>query len=362
VPSVNSVLKDFLDRPTAIRAGEELPLPALEKFLLRHFPAATGPLAAEQFPSGHSNLTYLVRLGNQEMVLRRPPFGSKVRTAHDMGREYRVLSKLHSSYPEAPRVLLFCDDESVLGAPFYLTERIPGIILRKDPPEGLNFSPEVARRLSESFVDNLARLHGLDYAAIGLGELGKPQGYLERQVQGWIDRYHGSQTHALPEVERIAAWLRERTPPMREGTLIHNDYKYDNMVLDPDDITKIIGVLDWEMCTIGDPLSDLGTALAYWVDADDPDELQSVRWCPSNYLGSMTRAQLVERYALATGRDVSAMAFYLAFARFKVAVILQQIYYRFHEGLTQDQRFASLPVKIETLLQASLRTIETGEI
>jgi aminoglycoside phosphotransferase (APT) family kinase protein len=362
VTFVNSVLKDFLDHPTAIRSGEELPLAALEKFLLRHFPASKGPLAAEQFPSGHSNLTYLVRLGNQEMVLRRPPFGSKVKTAHDMGRECRVLSKLHSAYPEAPRVMLFCDDKSILGSPFYLTEPVRGIILRKDPPEGLNFSPDVARRLSESFIDNLARLHGLDYTAIGLGDLGKPQGYLERQVHGWIDRYHGSQTRDLPEVERIAAWLTERMPQMKEATLIHNDYKYDNMILDPDDVTKIISVLDWEMCTIGDPLSDLGTALAYWVDAQDSDELQQVRWCPSNYPGSLTRAQLVESYALATGRDVSSMEFYLSFARFKVAVILQQIYYRYHQGLTQDQRFASLPRKIETLLRASVHAAETGEI
>jgi aminoglycoside phosphotransferase (APT) family kinase protein len=362
VLSVTSVLKDLLDHPSAIRAGEELPLEALEKFLLRHFPASTAPLSAEQFPSGHSNLTYLVRLGNRQMVLRRPPFGSKVKTAHDMGREYRVLSKLHSAYPEAPRVLLFCDDESVLGSPFYLTEPIRGIILRKDPPEGLNFSSDVARRLSESFVDNLARLHGLDYKAIGLGDLGKPQGYLERQVRGWIDRYHRSQTHNLPEVERISAWLIEHMPPMKEAAFIHNDYKYDNMVLDPDHVTNIIGVLDWEMSTIGDPMSDLGTALAYWVDARDSNDLQHVRWCPSNYPGSLTRAQLVERYARATGRDVSSMAFYLAFARFKVAVILQQIYYRYHQGLTQDQRFASLPLKIETLLRASLQAAETGEI
>jgi aminoglycoside phosphotransferase (APT) family kinase protein len=335
---------------------------ALEKFLLRNIPASKGPLVAEQFPSGHSNLTYLVRLGNREMVLRRPPFGSKVKTAHDMGREYRVLSKLHPAYLEAPCVLLFCDDESVLGSPFYLTEPIRGIILRKDPPEGLNFSTEVARQLSESFVDNLARLHGLDYTAIGLSDLGKPQGYLERQVRGWIDRYHGSQTHDLPEVERIAAWLIERKPHMKEATLIHNDYKYDNMILDPDDVTKIIGVLDWEMCTIGDPLSDLGTALAYWVDAQDSAELQQVRWCPSNYPGSLTRAQLVERYARVTGRDVSSMEFYLSFARFKVAVILQQIYYRFHLGLTQDQRFASLPRKIVTLLRASVQAAKTGKI
>lgn len=357
-----SVLKDFLDQPATTRPGEELPLPALESFLLQHFSCSKGPLTAAQFPSGHSNLTYLVRLGDREMVLRRPPFGSQVKTAHDMGREYRVLSKLHAAYPPAPRVLLYCDDLSILGAPFYVMERLRGVILRKDPPDALNFTPEIARRLSGSFIDNLARLHSLDYEAIGLGDLGKPQGYLHRQVRGWIERYHASRTHDLKEVEKIFVWLNQRIPAASEAALIHNDYKYDNLVLDPADITRVVGVLDWEMSTIGDPLSDLGTALAYWVDAEDPEELQGIRSCPSNYPGSLTRAQLAERYARITGRDVSSMAFYLAFARFKVAVIYQQIYYRYQQGLTQDPRFAALPEKVRALVRASLQTIESGSI
>jgi aminoglycoside phosphotransferase (APT) family kinase protein len=296
------------------------------------------------------------------MILRRPPFGSKVKTAHDMGREYRVLSKLHSAYLQAPRVLLFCDDVSILGSPFYLTEPIWGIILRKDPPGGLNFSPDTARRLAESFLDNLARLHGLDSEAIGLGDLGKPQGYLDRQVRGWIDRYYGSQTHALPEVERIAPWLVERMPPMTTATLIHNDYKYDNVVLDSNDITKIVGVLDWEMCTLGDPLSDLGTTLAYWTDASDPHELQEICAAPTTISGTLTRAQLAQRYALATGRSIRDMVFYLTFARFKVGVIVQQIYYRYAQGLTHDERFATMPHRIAVLMRASLQCAESGTI
>ena len=354
--------KIFLDQPSPIRPGEELPIPALEAFLLQKFPGSLGPLQVLQFSSGHSNLTYLLRLGDWEMVLRRPPFGSNVKSAHDMGREFRVLSKLHAAYPEAPRVLLFCDDASILGSPFYAMERIRGIILRKDPPAALSFTPEIARRVSESFIDNLVRLHSLDYKAIGLGDLGKPQGYLQRQVRGWIERYNASRTHDLPEAARISTWLQARIPASVDATLIHNDYKYDNLVLDPADITRIVGVLDWEMSTIGDPLSDLGTALAYWVEADDPEEWRIARWCPSNYPGSMTRAQLVERYAKFTGRDVSSMAFYLAFARFKVAAILQQIYYRYDQGLTQDQRFAELPVKVGTLMRASWHATETGSI
>ncbi len=357
-----SFMTDLRDHPSAVRAGEELDLARLEPYLLRHLPGSRGPLAAEQFPSGHSNLTYLVRLGEREMVVRRPPFGSKVKTAHDMGREYRVLSKVHPAYPAAPQVILYCDDESVLGAPFYLMEPIRGIIIRRNPPAGLPFTPETARGLSESFVDNLARLHALDYPEIGLADLGKPQGYLERQVRGWIDRYVGSQTHDLPEVERISAELKERMPSTSDATLIHNDYKYDNIVLDPAEITRIVGVLDWEMATIGDPLTDLGTTLAYWVDPQDSDELQNIRWCPSTSAGSLTRAELVERYARTTGRDVSGMVFYLAFARFKVAVIVQQIYFRYRQGLTKDPRFASMPEVVSILMRASLRALEGESI
>ncbi|HXA07879.1 MAG TPA: phosphotransferase family protein [Bryobacteraceae bacterium] len=355
-------MADLSDHPTAVRPGEELDLTRLEPYLRDHFPNEAGALQVRQFPSGHSNLTYSLQLGAKELVLRRPPFGSKVKTAHDMGREYRVLSKLHAVYPAAPEVLLYCDDESILGPPFYLMELIRGIIIRRDPPAGLPFTAETARRLSESFIDNLARLHALDYAAIGLADLGKPHGYLERQVRGWIDRYHASQTHDLPELERISVWLKERMPATSDATLVHNDYKYDNIVLDTANITRIVGVLDWEMATIGDPLTDLGTTLAYWVDPRDPDELQKIRWCPSTVAGSLTRAQLVERYARTTGRDVSAMDFYLAFARLKVAVIVQQIYYRYHKGLTKDPRFASMPEVVKVLLRASLHTAETGSI
>jgi aminoglycoside phosphotransferase (APT) family kinase protein len=349
------------DQTGMVRAGEELDLARLRPFLLEHF-GHSGPISVEQFPSGHSNLTYLVRMDNREVVLRRPPFGSKVRSAHDMGREYRVLSKLHTTYPLAPKALLYCDDLSILNAPFYLMEPIRGMIVRRDPPPGVPFPPETARRLSEAFLDSLARLHGLDYAAIGLGDLGKPQGYLERQVNGWIERYHNSKTHDLPEVERISTWLTERMPAGHETTLIHNDYKYDNVVLDPDDATKIVGVLDWEMCTLGDPLTDLGTALAYWTDPQDPEELQEIRSAPTTLPGTLTRAQLIERYAVATGRDTRDMIFYLTFARFKVAVIIQQIYYRYAQGLTQDARFAALPKRVHTLLRASWHCAENETI
>lgn len=351
----------FQDNAGKIRPGEELDVTRLEPYLRGHFPNLDGPLVVRQFPSGHSNLTYSVTLGGKEMVLRRPPFGSKVKTAHDMGREYRVLEKIHASYP-APEPLLHCADESVLGAPFYLMERVRGVILRRELPPGLDLDPATARRLSESFIDNLAALHGLDYAALGLADLGKPQGYLERQVKGWTERYYGSKTHDLPEVGTITAWLQERMPARSGATLIHNDYKYDNMVLDSNDITRIIAVLDWEMCTLGDPLTDLGTALAYWVQSDDPADVRPARWGPTAVPGSLTRLELLERYQSKTGRDVSDIVFYYVFALFKTAVIIQQIYYRYFHGLTQDERFASMGEVTKMLLHASLRSIASDHI
>jgi aminoglycoside phosphotransferase (APT) family kinase protein len=349
------------DRAGTVRRGEELDVARLKPLLAEHF-ASNGPVTVEQFPGGHSNLTYLIRVGSREVVLRRPPFGSKVRSAHDMAREYRVLSKLHVAYPVAPKATLYCEDLSILSAPFYLMEPIHGMIIRRDPPPGVPFPPETARKLSQAFLDNLVRLHQVDYAAIGLDDLGKPKGYLERQVKGWIERYHNSRTHDLPEVERISMWLLEQMPASWQTALIHNDYKYDNVVLDLADSTKIVGVLDWEMCTIGDPLTDLGTALAYWVDPQDPEELQEIRSAPTTLPGTLSRRQLLERYVSATGVDPGDMSFYLTFARFKVAVILQQIYYRYAQGLTQDERFADLPKRIRTLLRASWQSAESGLI
>jgi aminoglycoside phosphotransferase (APT) family kinase protein len=355
-------MSDLLDYPAAIRPGEEIDLAKLEPYLRERLPEEKGGLAVRQFPSGHSNLTYAVQLGARELVLRRPPFGSKVKSAHDMGREFRVLSKLHAVYEPAPEVLFYCDDQSVLGAPFYVMEPIHGVILRKKVPSALEFSAEKARRLSESFVDNLVRLHRVDYAAAGLADLGRAEGYLERQVRGWTERYYGSKTHDYSEVKNICEWMQGHMPSTSSVSLIHNDYKYDNVVLDSNDITKIVGVLDWEMCTIGDSLADLGTTLAYWIDATDPPEVQENRWGPTNDAGSFTRAEVADYYARKTGCDVSQISFYVTFARFKLAVIAQQIYFRYHQGLTEDDRFASMPARIRIILRASLHSAQTGQI
>ena len=355
-------MSDLLDHPVQIRQGEELDLARLEPYLRAQFPGETGGLIVRQFPSGHSNLTYSVKIGEREVVLRRPPFGSKVKSAHDMSREFRVLAKLHAVYPPAPEVLAFCEDESVLGAPFYVMQPIHGVILRKNLPPEINFAPEKARQLNASLIDNLIRLHQVDYAAAGLSDLGKPEGYLARQVRGWIERYHNSKTHDYPEVEKISAWLQQNMPATQSASLLHNDYKFDNVVLDPSDLTKIIGVLDWEMATLGDPLTDLGTTLAYWVDPGDPPEIKQNLADITTQPGSFTRSELVQHYADKTNCDTTHIPFYLAFARFKLAAIVQQIFYRYQQGLTHDPRFAALPVRVSALLHAAQSATQTSQI
>ncbi len=348
----------LIDGTRAVRAGEELDLVALERYLASSVAGASGPVTVEQFPSGHSNLTYLVRAGDLELVLRRPPFGNRVKTAHDMGREYNILSKLHAAYPPAPEPLAYCTDESVLGAPFYVMRRIRGIILRRKIPDALAVTPERVRALCESFIDNLATLHAVDYRAAGLGDLGKPDGYCERQVSGWTKRYHDARTDDIDAVDRIAAWLAERIPKESGATLIHNDYKFDNLVLDPNEPTRIIGVLDWEMSTLGDPLMDLGTTLGYWVQEDDPEPMKMLPFVPSNLPGAMTRAELAARYSERTGRAVHDLRFYYCFALFKTAVVAQQIYARYHRGLTKDERFASMIMGVRLLSERAVQVAD----
>ncbi|GMV93097.1 MAG: aminoglycoside phosphotransferase [Candidatus Hydrogenedentota bacterium] len=350
-----------LDGTAAVRKGEELDTEALARYLADAVPGMEGPIVVEQFPSGHSNLTYLLRAGERELVLRRPPFGSKVKSAHDMGREFVVLSKLHPVYPSAPSPLAFCEDESIIGAQFYVMERIKGVILRSRKPEGLENTAGLTRQCCQSFIENLADLHALDYRAIGLADLYKGENYVERQVKGWSKRYAGSQTDDIPEIDRVIAWLHERIPADTGAVLVHNDYKFDNIVLDPDDLTKILGVLDWEMATIGDPLADLGTSLGYWIQADD-EEMHVVQCFLTTEPGAMTRMELAEAYAARTGRDISSILFYYVLALLKLSVIVQQIYYRYKQGLTTDERFAMLIVMVHMLGRKAVAAIESGKV
>jgi aminoglycoside phosphotransferase (APT) family kinase protein len=353
-------MSDVLDEARSVRQGEELDVAALRSYLDEVAPELKGEIQVQQFPSGHSNLTYLLRVGDRDLVMRRPPFGSKVKNAHDMGREHSILSALERVWDKAPKPLVYCEDESVLGAKFYLMERIRGTILRKEIPAGLDLGPDKLRRLCETFVDNQVAMHALDYSAAGLGELGRPQGYVERQVAGWTKRYYGSQTDDLPTVVQVAEWLDAHKPPEAGASLIHNDYKLDNIVLDPTDPTRIIGVLDWEMSTIGCPLMDLGTTLSYWVDVSDPPFMEAARTGPTNVPGAMTRKELVERYQEKSGREVKNPAFYYVFGLFKTAVVLQQIYYRYKQGLTKDERFAAMIYGVQGLAQRAVTAIETS--
>jgi aminoglycoside phosphotransferase (APT) family kinase protein len=354
--------QEWIDQPASVRQGEELEADKLEAYLSAHLPDVEGPISIKQFPAGHSNLTYLLHVGERELVLRRPPFGAKIKTAHDMGREYHILSHLVEVYPTVPRPILYCEDPAVLGAPFYVMERLQGVILRTAVPKGLELAPAVMRALSEGFVDNLVEIHRVDYEAAGLGDLGHPAGYARRQIEGWTRRYHNARTDDVPEVERVAAWLAEHMPPEVGASLIHNDYKYDNLVLDPEDLTHIIGVLDWEMATIGDPLMDLGTTLGYWVDPDDPAELQSLPFGLTTLDGNLNRRELVQRYAEQSGHDLANVLFYFVYGLFKVIVIAQQIYARYKAGRTQDPRFAVLGYVVQVLGKTAVLAIEKGRI
>lgn len=351
--------EDWIDASASVREGEELDADALRGFLSDHL-RASGAFQVRQFPSGFSNLTYEVRMGETELVLRRPPFGANAKGGHDMAREYRVLSGLHEVWPKAPRPLAYCEDEAVIGAPFYLMQRVRGLILRDRLPDGMVMPPPRMREVCESVADTLVELHGVDYAAAGLGDLGRPQGYVRRQVEGWSRRYERAETEGIPSMNRTAAWLADNVPRSGAPALIHNDYKYDNVVLDPQDLTEVRAVLDWEMATVGDPLMDVGTTLAYWSEPGDPAPLQS--FSISHLAGNMTRRELADYYAERSGRDTSGILFHYVFGLFKVAVIVQQIYWRFDQGFTSDERFASLIGLVRLCGDAGQRAIERERI
>jgi aminoglycoside phosphotransferase (APT) family kinase protein len=334
-----------LDEARPVRPGEELDTGRLSAFLRERSLTDGTALEVQQFPGGYSNLTYLVRSGDREWVLRRPPAGAAVRGGHDMLREHRLLSRLAPVYAKAPRPVAACEDLSVLGAPFYLMERVRGVILRRHRPVE---TPIHAGALSASLVDTLSELHAVDVEAAGLSDLGRPQGYALRQVRGWTERWSASRTGYVPAIEGAARWLNEQPWPDARPALVHNDFKYDNVVLDPDDLARVVAVLDWEMATVGDPLLDLGTSLAYWVDADDaPAWREGALSDLTARPGSLTRMEVAERWARTLGRGLDGLVAAYVFGLFKVAVIAQQIYARFQRGLTQDPRFGRLGAVVE---------------
>ncbi|HXW06948.1 MAG TPA: phosphotransferase family protein [Vicinamibacterales bacterium] len=352
-------MRERADAPGAdtapVRSGEELDWPRLEAWLRAELPASgiagldlRERMQVAQFPGGYSNLTYLVRFGTTEIVVRRPPLGPVAPTAHDMAREYRYLSAIHPVFPLAPRVYALCEDPAIAGAVFYVMERRHGIVVRQEEPPSIRDQPGVRRGVSLAVIDALAELHTVDLRA-GLTHLGKPHGFVERQVRGWTDRWHRSKTAEVPEMEALARWLTESLPPdPARPTVVHGDFKLDNLMLDAANPSRVASVLDWEMAALGDPLVDLGILLAYWVPSAPPEQRDALTTVTTRP-GWLTPAALVDRYAALTGRDLTTLTFFEVFALFKIAVVVQQIYFRFVKHQTDDPRFANLGDRVAYL-------------
>lgn len=335
-----------------VRPGEELDEAAVADFLDGTLPGTDGDLSVRQFGGGKANLTYLLDYGSHQYVLRRPPHGDVAASAHDMKREFTVLDRLHDAFPLAPEAFVYCGDESVIGSEFFVMERRTGVVVRESMPEvyaGMDDAPE---RMSAALIDTLADFHAVDYEAVGLSDLGRPDGFIERQIKGWHRRWQQAKHEDLPVVEHVYHWLLENQPSETDATLVHNDYKLDNLMLAPDDPGNPVAVLDWDMCTLGDPLSDLGAVLTYWVQADDPEPFRQFATMPVDDRFP-TRAELVKRYADRSGRDTSDIGFYHVLGLFRLTVIVAQIYIRYVRGQTQDERFAGLAPMIEMTARAA---------
>jgi aminoglycoside phosphotransferase (APT) family kinase protein len=353
-----------------VRQGEELNVAALAGYLRGKIEGVESSIAVEQFPGGHSNLTYLIKptsstgtpacasASTREYVLRRSPLGPVAPKAHDMAREFHVLQAVHPYFPEAPNVYHLCEDPSVIGATFFIMERRQGTILRNKIPKELESIEDYPRKVSEAFIDCQIRLHAIDVKATGLIALGKPEGFIDRQLRGWTDRWNRAKTEDLPQMDRVIEWLAKNLPPSPAPTLVHNDYKLDNVMLHDGSFDRIEAVLDWEMTTVGDPLSDLGLTLCYWAWATAPEFRAMGLQAPSSMPGWYSRDQFVERYADKTGRDLKHLGYHEVLGVFKLAVILQQIYYRFHVGQTQDQRFRNFDAKVRVLAQLAESIME----
>ncbi|HZW54213.1 MAG TPA: phosphotransferase family protein [Candidatus Elarobacter sp.] len=343
-----------------VRAEERLDTARLEPYLRAHLDGAEGPLSLRQFGGGHANLTYLIRFGEREWVLRRPPLGPVVRGAHDMRREHRVLSVLYRGYPLAPRSYLLCTDPEIIGADFFVMERRHGIGLRATIPEPWAHRPDVLRGVGEALIDDLAALHAVDPASVGLGDLGKPEGYVERQLDGWTQRWFDALTPDVGAAEPFLGWLRQTMPKQRRTALLHNDYKLDNTLRDACDPRRTVAVLDWDMSTRGEPMMDLGYLLGLWKQQDDPGWLHG--GMPTSLEGFPTRREAAERYARTSGAGMDDLHWYVVFSVFRYAVILQQIYIRYCRGQTHDERFKGFGAAVNQLTERGLAMIDEGDV
>ncbi|MDQ1634789.1 MAG: hypothetical protein QOJ32_1598 [Frankiaceae bacterium] len=350
-----------LDEPKDVRADDAIDAAAVGRWLEAQVPGLSGTPAVRQYSGGASNLTYLLRYPDRDLILRRPPAGTKAKSAHDMRREFRIQSMLAPAFPYVPEMVAFCDDPEVLGvaggADFYVMERLAGTILRGRLPEGMSLPPEQATALCHAMVDRLVELHAVDAAATGLDEFGRGSGYVARQVTGWSERYRAAKTWNVPSYGKVIAWLEANQPADVGSCLVHNDFRLDNLVLDTADPSHILGVLDWEMATLGDPLMDLGCALAYWVQADDDRLMGLLRRQPTHLPGMLTRQQIVDAYCAGSGRTVEDWTFYEVFGLFRLAVIVQQIYFRYHHKQTRNPAFKNFWIAVNYLDRRCRRLI-----
>ncbi|AEF38719.1 phosphotransferase family protein [Hoyosella subflava] len=326
----------LIDQPAGLREEDAFDAAAVGEWLADRVEGVTGVPVVRQFAGGASNLTYLLSYPERDLILRRPPGGHRAASAHDMDREYRVQKAIKPSFPYVPEMLAFCDDASLIGTEFYVMERLEGIILRRDLPEAVPSSPDRVRALCTDVLDRLVELHQIDVRAAGLSDLGRGAGYVRRQISGWSDRFRRAHTSNVPDFEDVMTWLSSHAPDDVATCLIHNDFRFDNIVFDNAGTMNVIGILDWEMATLGDPLMELGATLAYWVQSDDDDVMQQSRRQPTHLPGMLTRAEVVDYYAQKTGRSVTNWKFYEVYGLFRLAVIIQQLYRRFHDGGTHN--------------------------
>ena len=349
-----------VDNPVELRAGQPIDVARLSAYLRSKIPGlAASDIEILQFPSGHSNLTYMIKSGERELILKREPPGAKAKSAHDMGREFRILSSLYGRYPFAPQPFDYCEDASIIGGKFCVMERLKGVIVRGEYPADGSVTPIQVQTQFSRLIEALAQLHSLDVAAVGLADFGRPQGYRQRQVEGWKKRLDDAKTENMADFSAVTSWLTRHMPTEPEQTaVVHNDFKMDNLVWSTDDIAKLIGVLDWEMSTVGDPLMDLACTLSFWVEKTDPPEFRALRAMPGARPDVLSRREAIRYYGMQTGRRIAATDFYLCFGLFRRAVIEQQKYFRYSRGQTQDPRFSKLDEAVRVLRDMCMKVIE----
>jgi len=346
-----------------VRKGEELNEKNLKKFLLENelIQSITSNVSVTQFTHGYSNLTYLLEIENKEYVLRKPPIGA-IKRGHDMNREFTVQSAVKKAFSKVPEMFAYSNNDAILGSEFYIMERVNGIIINYKEAKKRNIVSSDYKKIANSWLETFVELHNVEYAAIGLEKLGKPKGYVERQVTNWGKQYLKAATEDVPAATKVMKWLQEHQPKIYNSCLIHNDYKYDNIVFKDDSWQQVTAVLDWEMATLGDPLMDLGTSLGYWTLATDNDFVKKGIPSPTLFEGNPIRSEIAQKYSEKSGKNVDDLVFYYAFGLFKIAVIAQQIYYRYSKGFTSDPRFANLNKASEVCCKVALKAIQTNKI